>query len=199
MESVAELKPLIFKADVVVIGPGLGKNAWAEQMLREVLTQHKKVVLDADALNLMVEKNLLNPGDAEDWIFTPHPGEASRILDKTIPDLLEDRFQTVLELQSKCGGTVILKGAGSLSTGGSTISLCDKGNPGMAVGGMGDVLSGICGAFMCQGLSAEVAAKMAVYVHAAAADEITAVQGEIGLIPSDLCKVLPRVINKRNE
>ncbi|MFY0677982.1 MAG: NAD(P)H-hydrate dehydratase [Neptuniibacter sp.] len=199
VETVAELKPLIFKADVVVIGPGLGNNAWSEQMLREVLTQHKKVVLDADALNLMVEKDLFNPGDAENWIFTPHPGEASRILDKTIPELLQDRFQTVLELQSKCGGTVILKGAGSLSTGGKSISLCDKGNPGMAVGGMGDVLSGICGAFMCQGLSAEVAARMAVYVHAAAADEITAVQGEIGLIPSDLCKVLPRVINNRNE
>lgn len=199
VEKVADLKPLIFKADVVVIGPGLGQNAWAEQMLREVLATHKKVVLDADALNLMVEKELFNPADDLESICTPHPGEASRILNKPVAELLQDRFKTLDQLQSRCGGAVVLKGAGSLSTAGKTVSLCNKGNPGMAVGGMGDVLSGICGAFLCQGLDTEDAAAMAVYVHATAADLIAEDQGEIGLLPSDLCKVIPRVINNRDE
>jgi len=105
----------------------------------------------------------------------------------------------VRKLQNQCGGAVVLKGAGSLSCAGGVVHLCDKGNPGMAVGGMGDVLSGICGAFLAQGLVPEHAARLAVYVHALSADKVTQEQGEIGLFASDLCRVLPKVINCKYE
>lgn len=199
VETVAALKPLIFKADVIVIGPGLGQDAWAEQMLREVLSSDKARVIDADALNIITEKQLFESDVKQPQICTPHPGEAARVLAEVVSELMADRFAAVKNLQKSLGGTVVLKGAGTVSTAGEKIYLCNKGNPGMAVGGMGDVLSGICGAFIAQGLSAEDAARAAVYAHASAADLITSSQGEVGLLATNVSKVIPRVINSRDE
>lgn len=199
VDSTGHLLPLLERADVIVIGPGLGQNAWSDQMLRAALAADKPIVLDADALNLMVEKELFTQLKRKNWICTPHPGEASRILTQEVKALESDRFAAVEALQQQCGGSVVLKGAGSLVSAGEVLYLCDAGNPGMAVGGMGDVLSGICGAFLAQGLSPENAARLAVFVHATAADRVTARQGEIGLIASDLFDAIPGVLNSQYE
>ena len=195
VESAAHLAPLIERADVIVIGPGLGKDAWAQQMLQAVLRSDKPLVLDADALNLMASKALFDPQSGRQTICTPHPGEAARILNCSIDELSVDRFTTVRKLQQHCGGAVILKGAGSLSYAGTQTHLCNHGNPGMGVAGMGDVLSGICGALLAQKLSLEDAARIAVYIHAKVGDYVVKMQGEIGLMATDLCSALPKVIN----
>lgn len=198
IEAAADLQPLLERAEVVIIGPGLGSDAWAEQMLQAALHSDKPLVLDADALNLMVRKNLFDCIAGRDTICTPHPGEAARILDCSVAELSTDRFASVRKLQQRCGGSVVLKGAGSLVCAGDQVYLCDKGNPGMAVAGMGDLLAGICGAMLAQKMSLEEAAQIAVYIHAAAGDYAVKMQGEIGLMASDLCAALPRVINSKH-
>ena len=195
VHSGQDLLPLIAQADVIVIGPGLGQNAWGEQMLAAVLASKKPHVLDADALNLMVKKGLFVTLDSVARVCTPHPGEAARMLHCSVDEVELDRFATVEQLQKTCGGAVLLKGAGSVSTAGDAIHLCSAGNPGMSVAGMGDVLSGVCGAFLAQGLSAEDALRLAVYVHASAADAVVASQGERGLLASDLMPMLMKIIN----
>ncbi len=198
VECVGQLGPLLEQADIVVIGPGLGQQAWGEQMLAAVLAAAKPMVLDADALNIMSAKNLFS-GDHSASVFTPHPGEAARILRTQSGQLQVDRFQAVTDLQQLCGGAVVLKGAGSLSCAGEVIHLCDAGNPGMAVAGMGDVLSGICGALLAQGLVAEDAARLGVYIHASAADRVAAQRGERGILASDLFLEINQVINGLHE
>lgn len=195
VRSGQDLVPLIAQADVVVIGPGLGQNAWGEQMLAAILASKKPHVLDADALNLMVKKDLFMTDDSLERICTPHPGEAARILHCSVHEVERDRFSSIEKLQKVCGGAVVLKGAGSVSSAGDAIHLCNAGNPGMAVAGMGDVLSGVCGAFLAQGLTAEDALRLAVYVHASSADAVVAVQGERGLLASDLMPMLMKIIN----
>lgn len=199
VESTGALAPLLEQAEIIVIGPGLGQNAWSDQMLRAAFASNKPMVLDADALNLLSDrhKSLLRPRD--NWVCTPHPGEAARLLRSSVAEIEEDRFASVEQLQNRLGGSVVLKGAGSLVCAGEAVYLCNAGNPGMAVGGMGDVLSGICGAFMAQGLSPELAARLAVYVHARSADKIVEKQGERGLLASDLFAAIPGVINGKYE
>ena len=198
----AELLPMLEKADVIVLGPGLGQNAWSDQMLYAALAAEKPMVLDADALNLMAEKGrFVQFGERirASWICTPHPGEAARLLNETIQRIEQDRFSSVERLQRFCGGAVVLKGAGSLVSAGDVNYLCSAGNPGMAVGGMGDVLSGICGALLAQGLTPENAARIGVYIHATAADQVAQQHGEIGLLASDLFLAISKVINSKYE
>lgn len=195
VNAVHQLQPLLSRADVVVVGPGLGQNAWGEQMLREALESCKPLVLDADALNIMSEKKLFSRYLSSDKICTPHPGEAGRILNCTVTRLQEDRFSSVEQLQRYCGGAVLLKGAGSVSTAGGDIHLCSAGNPGMAVGGMGDLLSGICASLRAQGLSAEDALRLAVYIHATAADRTASEQGQRGILASDLLLPISKIVN----
>ena len=192
--SVGALAPLLEQADVVVAGPGLGQNAWGQQMLQAVVTCGKPLVLDADALNLLCQWGI-ERFRRDDWVLTPHPGEAARLLACSIEELQRDRFAGIQHLQSRCGGSVILKGAGSLITNGDAMYLCNKGNPGMAAGGMGDVLSGIIGALRAQGLSPVDAARIGVYLHAMAADKVAGKQGERGMVATDLVDQLPYVIN----
>lgn len=202
VRGAADLNPLLDKADVIVLGPGLGQNAWSDQMLYAAVAAKKPMVLDADALNLMALNDRLRKTDQAQkrhWIFTPHPGEAARMLGETVALIERDRFASVERLQRHCGGAVILKGAGSLVSAGEACYLCSEGNPGMAVGGMGDVLSGICGALLSQGLSPESAARVGVYIHAKAADMRAGIQGEAGLLASDLFLAISAVINGKCE
>ncbi|MFW1678477.1 NAD(P)H-hydrate dehydratase [Pontibacter sp. JAM-7] len=198
VETMAHLDRLLTQADVVVIGPGLGQSAWGEQMLQCVLAADKPMVVDADALNLMAIKGLFTGRQASS-VFTPHPGEASNMLARPVAELQANRFEAVACLQRLCGGAVVLKGAGSLSCAGEVIHLCNAGNPGMSVAGMGDVLSGICGALLGQGLAAEDAARLAVYVHAVAADQVAKMRGERGIMASDLFLKINQVINGLHE
>ncbi|TNF01519.1 MAG: NAD(P)H-hydrate dehydratase [Gammaproteobacteria bacterium] len=189
------LLPLLERASVVVVGPGLGKTPWSEQLLRQVLMMGKPTVVDADGLNLLAAQPSKTP-DSQHWILTPHPGEAARLLGKTVTEVQSDRFSAVRELWKKYQCPVLLKGAGSLICHSNKlpVAVCSGGNPGMASGGMGDVLSGITGALLAQGIDPGQALSLAVGLHAEAADR-AAVDGERGMVATDLLGPLRRLVN----
>jgi len=189
-----QLLPLLELASVVVIGPGLGQSAWSEQMLHTALNSKKTTVLDADALNLLCKND--HWLSHSDFILTPHPGEAARLLNLPTSSIQEDRFKSVQAIQKKWGGSVLLKGSGSLiSHSNGLIKLCPYGNPGMATGGMGDVLSGILGGLIAQGLSKENALELAVCLHAYAADLAAQQSGQRGLLATDLIPIARKLLN----
>jgi NAD(P)H-hydrate epimerase len=187
-----ELEPLLARASVVAIGPGLGRSDWSRSVWQRVLSTDKPLVVDADALNLMAAE----PVWRDAWVLTPHPGEAARLLGCTTGEIQADRFGAVRRLREKYGGICVLKGAGSLVQGGSgrPPAVCTDGNPGMASGGMGDVLTGIIAGLLAQGIGSEDAACMGVCLHGAAADA-AARQGERGLLAGDLMPHLRTLVN----
>lgn len=195
VESGHELFPLIEQADVIVFGPGLGQNAWAEQMLQTVWNTEIPAVIDADGINLLVKKEKFQQLSRKNWILTPHPGEAGRLLEIEVPLLQKNRIKSAITLHTATGGTVVLKGAGTLITDGDVMYLCNAGNPGMASGGMGDVLSGIIGALLAQKLSPVDAARVGVYAHSTAADICAAQNGERGLKATDLIPYVRLILN----
>lgn len=178
----AELAPLLDAADVLVAGPGLGQSAWSAALLRAVIDSGKPAILDADALNMLAAGVVRGHAAC---LLTPHPGEAARLLETSTAEVQADRFASVAALQEKFGCVVVLKGNGSLIASADEVLLSDYGNPGMASGGMGDVLSGVLGALLAQGLAPLEAACLGVCLHGAAAD-IAAEDGERGLAASDL-------------
>lgn len=182
---------------VLVVGPGLGRTPWSEQMLQQALAAKLPMILDADALNLLSEGRLTIPSDKSQWVLTPHPGEAARLLGGSISSVQANRFQSVQALYEKFHCPVLLKGAGSLvcTAIDEPIGLCTAGNPGMATGGMGDVLSGIVAGLFAQGLPSDVALPLAVCLHAEAAD-VAARKGERGLLATDLFGPLQQLINQ---
>ncbi len=191
VEEVDELVPLLERANAVVIGPGLGREVWGKMLLDRVLESRLPLVVDADGLNLLAEASFKR----DDWILTPHPGEAARLLGTTPAQIQRDRFSAVRELHKRFHGISVLKGAGTLIFApGGLPAVCGAGNPGMASGGMGDVLSGILGALLVQGFDLQDAARQGVLVHAMAADRAAA-GGERGLLAGDLMPHLRRLVN----
>lgn len=195
--TLERLPDLLPRATVIVIGPGLGQQDWGQQLLRQALATALPLVLDADALNLLARWR--ERGDPLSrrghWVLTPHPGEASRLLRKNTAQTQRNRFDTVQSLQQEYAAVAVLKGAGSLiAAPDSRCWLSTTGNPGMASGGMGDVLSGVIGGLIAQGLTLEQAAVAGVYLHGDAADQ-AAGQGERGLLASDLMPWLRRGAN----
>lgn len=189
VETQMELSPLLEHANAVVIGPGLGQDVWARELLGRVLQSRLPLVLDADALNLLSEE----PLRSDRWVLTPHPGEAARLLGVSTAEIQSDRCAAVVQLHQRYGGVVVLKGAGTWVRGEQT-QLCSYGNPGMAVGGMGDVLAGVVAAFIGQGLAPEPAAAVGVLAHALTADQ-AAKAGQRGLLPTDVIAALQAVVN----
>src|SRR5690606_8372139 len=182
-----ELEPWLARPTVLVLGPGLGSSPWSEQMLQQAANTGLPMVLDADALNMMAAERVLPAGSKRDnWLLTPHPGEAARLLGVSTADIQADRFAAVEALQQRYGGAVILKGAGSLVAGTTLgIGVVTAGNPGMASGGMGDILSGILGGLLAQGLPLEEAARVGATVHSVAADMAAEELGQRGLLALD--------------
>jgi len=203
VENYHALLPLLQKATVIVIGPGLGMTPWSEQLLYHavhyVIQEQAKenkipLIMDADALNMLAEGRVVTKLPAQ-VILTPHPGEASRLLQTHTQTIQQDRFTAIKQLQEKYRATIVLKGVGTLVASGQKISLCSYGNPGMATGGMGDVLSGVLGALLAQHLSPQDAAELAVCLHGAAADQLVETGGERGLLATDLIPVIHQLIN----
>lgn len=192
VDGAAALAPLLGRATVVAIGPGLGRSAWSRALLEAVLDSPRPLLLDADALGLLAEA----PRERPDWVLTPHPGEAARLLGREVDAVQADRFAAAAALQARYGGVLVLKGAGTLVQGpAETPGVCPAGNPGMASGGMGDVLGGIIGALLAQGIPARPAAELGVCLHARAADAAAAAGGERGLLATDLLPHLRRCVN----
>ncbi len=192
VEDGEALKPLLDKAEVVAIGPGLGQDDWSRGMWQLVLASGKALVVDADALNLLAAApQPLPPGT----VLTPHPGEAGRLLGVGTAEIQRDRLAAVHALAHRYDASVILKGAGSIvASPGQTPRIIAAGNPGMAVGGMGDLLTGVVAAMRGQKLAPFDAASVGALLHAAAGD--AAVDGgERGLLPLDLLPHLRRLAN----
>lgn len=187
----SELPALAEAATVIVCGPGIGRSAWGQQMLEQVVASGKPRVLDADALNLLSSRVSV---PADNHILTPHPGEAARLLGCSVPDVEADRVAAVRLLQDRFGGTALLKGAGTvIASGHGVVRLISGSNPGMATGGMGDVLSGIIGALYAQLNDPAQAAAIGAAVHLTAANLASEDKGYTGLIPEDVINALPRV------
>ncbi len=192
VEGPEDLSVSLQRATVLALGPGLGRDAWAEQLFLATASLDLPQVLDADALYWLSR----HPSRRDDRIITPHPGEAARLLGCGSAEIQADRFAAVRALQARYGGLVVLKGAGTLiSDGGShPPALCSGGNPGMASGGTGDLLTGIIGALVAQGQDLRSASEIGVSLHAAAGDR-AARGGEIGMLATDLLPELRGLIN----
>ena len=179
------------RVSVVAIGPGLGQSDWAIPLFARALQSSLPLVVDADALNLLA----FEPQRRENWVLTPHPGEAARLLGMTAGEVQADRFAAVTALRDRFNGITVLKGAGSLVAGATgPIRLNNTGNPGMAGGGMGDVLTGIIAGLVAQGVKAHAAAVSGVYLHGYAADQC-AREGERGMLAGDLLPALRALVN----
>ncbi len=187
------LKPLLDKATVVAIGPGLGAGEWSMWLLYAAMEAGKPIVFDADALNTLSRR------DAEalpDAVLTPHPGEAARLLGTTTDAIASDRLRHARQLAARFDCAVVLKGAGTVvAAPGQVPILIDAGNPGMATGGMGDVLTGVIAGLIAQGAAPFDAAACGALLHAVAADRAARDGGERGLLPSDLFATLRRSAN----
>lgn len=185
-----DLAPLLERAAVVAIGPGLAQTEWSVAMFGAVRDRAQMLVLDADALNLLAHDTQTR----DDWVLTPHPGEAARLLGCPTREIVRDRYAAAAALARRYGGVVVLKGAGSIVSGRGRVEVVAGGNPGMGSGGMGDVLTGIVAALRAQGLDAFAAASHGAALHAAAAD-LAARDGERGLLASDLFAPLRTLVN----
>jgi len=199
-----DLVDALAPATAVLLGPGLGQDEWGQGCLRgalSALAEHPRpLVLDADALNqislgeyqeFLAHKELL--------VLTPHPGEAARLLNTSTREVQDDREAAATRLQAQYGGTVVLKGAGSLvcseQHGRIQLEQCIHGNPGMASGGMGDVLAGVIVGLIAQGLEPVDAARLATCVHAKAGDIQAAAHGQRGMLATDLINDIRHLLN----
>ncbi len=192
VEESADFAPLLQRASVVAIGPGLGQGEWGRALYAAALGSGKSLVIDADALNLLAQ----HPQPLRDAVLTPHPGEAARLLGVSTDAIQCDRYGAAQALADRYAAVVVLKGAGSVVAAPDQIPVViDAGNPGMASGGMGDVLTGVIAALRAQGLPAFDAAACGALLHAAAGDLATRHRGERGLLASDLFPHLTRLAN----
>ncbi len=192
VDSTGPLDELIEAADAAVLGPGLGQTPWARALHAHVLTSALPLVVDADGLNLLA----LEPTSRRDWALTPHPGEAARLLGSDATAIQRDRRASVRELARRFGAVAVLKGAHSLVALPDTEPprVCDRGNPGMATAGMGDVLAGVIGGLLVQSRDLAASVRAGVLLHALAGD-VAARDGERGMVASDLLAQLRTCAN----
>lgn len=182
---------LLEKATVLVLGPGLGQCEWAKRLFQTAIAAQQPIVMDADALNLLAQSPVTHPN----WILTPHPGEAARLLGCSNTAIQQDRFAAALSLQAKYAGTIVLKGSGTLIASNHRLAISTPGNPGMASGGMGDVLAGVIGGLLAQGFDQQDAAEQGAYLHGLAADRAAQDSGERGLLARDVIPYLRTLLN----
>jgi NAD(P)H-hydrate epimerase len=193
------LKEMLEWASCIVIGPGLGQDEWGKQAFDAVMLhcQHtsKPIVIDADALNLAaLDTEFIALRDS---IITPHVGEAARLLNVSIAEVEANRFDFARRCSTRYRATCVLKGAGSIVDNQRHAWVCRHGNPGMATGGMGDVLAGILGSLMAQGLSKDMACLYGVSIHAKAGDIVAQKYGQRGLLASDLFATVRLLVNEK--
>lgn len=191
VQDSAGLQQLLPRAKVIAIGPGLGQDDWARECWRQARASGLPLVVDADALNLLAS----SPQPIAGAILTPHPGEAARLLGTDTAHVQADRFSAAQTLAERYDAVVVLKGAGSVvAAPHKRARVIAAGNPGMAVGGMGDLLTGIIAALRAQGLDAFDAASTGALLHGLAGDD-AARHGQRGLLPTDLLGPLRRRLN----
>lgn len=190
VDGVESITALADQSDIMVVGPGTDQAQWSRVLVESALATGKPSVIDAGALRLIAAAGATQPGS----VLTPHPGEAAALLGCSTAEIQDDRLSAARQISRRYHAVCVLKGAGTIVTDGDQFSVCAGGNPGMASAGMGDVLSGIIGAFIGQGMTDYEAACAGVYVHSRAADEQALVKGEISLIASDLIEGIAPVL-----
>lgn len=174
-------------ADSVVMGCGIGNNEDTQKLVREILTNSKSpVILDADGINAINQGIDILKDVKVPVVLTPHPGEMSRLVSETITFVQQNRIAVAKEFASKYGVIVVLKGANTVVTDGKEVFVNINGNPGMAIAGCGDMLSGMIGAFVAQGISPLQAAKSAVFIHGMCGDITAAKISKRGMTVSDM-------------
>ncbi|POF39519.1 bifunctional ADP-dependent NAD(P)H-hydrate dehydratase/NAD(P)H-hydrate epimerase [Pseudomonas laurylsulfativorans] len=191
--SANQLMGLLKKVSVLVVGPGLGQAGWGGSLLSAAANAPLPQVWDADALNMLAAERVSLP---EDCVITPHPGEAARLLGMSTAQVQADRSAAAHALSKKYTAVVVLKGAGSLvASPDGRLALCHQGHPAMATAGLGDVLAGLIGALLAQGMEAFDAACLAVWLHASAGEQ----QGKLGrgLAASDLIPAIRQLLEEQ--
>lgn len=192
VETAHQLETILQPCKLLALGPGLGQTDWGKSLFQTAIQRTIPMVIDADGLNLLSQF----PQKRDNWILTPHPGEAARLLGCRTTDIQQDRFTAVKALQQKYGGIVVLKGAGTLIyDGNAPVQLSSYGNPGMSGGGMGDVLTGVIAGLVAQHFSLFDAACLGVILHGLAGDQLAQLNGEKGLLAMDLMPALQHLIN----
>jgi ADP-dependent NAD(P)H-hydrate dehydratase len=197
-EGKAELLGLVSESTVAVLGPGLGRSPDLTRLLVAVLEETATpLVLDADALNNLVDHAADLGHRAGPVILTPHPGEFGRLIGHSAAEVQADRRAQALAFARQAQVVLVLKGQATLVTDGTRLYTNTTGNPGMATGGTGDVLGGLIGALLAQRLDPFDAAQLGVYLHGLAGDLVAEQLGEVSLIASDLVEALPRAFRAR--
>jgi ADP-dependent NAD(P)H-hydrate dehydratase len=194
--AIPELLAMAEASDVVALGPGLGRGPEVTDAVTSLLpTVDGPMVLDADALNVIGQHQSKLKADPV-RILTPHPGEFARLAGLDVKTVQAKRRELVQQYALAVGVVLVLKGQGTLVCDGQRIYQNTTGNPGMATGGAGDVLTGLVAALLGQGLEPFAAAQLGVYLHGRAGDLVAQEQGEAGMIASDLLDQLPRAIRE---
>ena len=197
VDSGQALEKYLDYPSVICLGPGLGQDYWSEQMIYKSLERAKKnntpMLIDADGLNLLPKfiKKLPLP---KKIVLTPHIGEASILLNTSKEIIKKNRILSAKKISKKYSAVVVLKGKNSIICWKDKYFICEKGNAGMATGGMGDVLSGIISSFIAQKMTLLNAACLGVELHAEAADEYSNVIGMNSLTPTDLLDIVKELI-----
>ena len=192
VSSANQLMGVLAQASVVVVGPGLGQAPWGRSLLSAAAQAKMPQVWDADALNLLSNSVI---GLASGSVITPHPGEAARLLGISTEQVQADRPAAARALVKKYSVVCVLKGAGTLVAGlEGELAICNQGHPAMATAGLGDVLAGVIGALLAQGMNAFDAACLAVWLHARAGEQ----QGQLGrgLAASDLIPAIRQLLEE---
>ena len=195
-DAATPLRGLLADADVLVVGPGLGRDGWARAVLDAVLAAAKPTVVDADALHLLgtAKVDAQSAPQQAPRVYTPHPGEAGRLLGLTAAAVQTDRPAALAALVARLGGVVVLKGAGTLlATSGSIPVVCDRGDPVLAAPGTGDVLAGAIAGLLAQSGDAWGATCAAVWSHARAG-ELAANAASRGVFAGEVAERLPAAL-----
>ncbi len=212
IENKTAFARLCEQCDVVVVGPGMGLSDWSKQIFDSLIELQKPMVIDADGLAFLAEAfgkqgagkrdaGKRGAGKHRHWVLTPHPGEAAKLLGCSTADVQKDRIGAVKAIGEQFGGVCVLKGAGTLVADlSAAVGVCDRGNPGMASAGTGDVLAGIIGSLIGQNLDSGnldlgKAAEAGVWLHATCADKISRQIGMASLLAGDIIDALPEVLS----
>ncbi|MBS4537432.1 NAD(P)H-hydrate dehydratase [Clostridium sp. D2Q-11] len=188
--------------DVLVIGPGIGQKQETKEFIINVINKYKgNLVVDADAINLLVDDTDILKGQKGITIITPHPGELSRLIKVDVNEIQKKRIEYAIETSKRLDVITVLKGHNTIVTDGEKTYINQTGNPGMATAGSGDVLTGIIAAYIAQGVEVFNSCKASVYTHGLAGDYAKGKMGEYSMIATDIINNLSEAIKyiRRND
>jgi len=196
-----EVMDLLAQSTVLALGPGISQHPETVALVRDLVSAVEiPVVLDADGLNAFTGEGELFSGRKSPLIVTPHPGEMARLLNESVAAVQSDRVRVAERAAREWGSVVVLKGARTIvTTPDGTTAVNSTGNPGMATGGSGDVLTGVIAALVAQGYDLFRAAAAAVYIHGRAGDIAAGGKGQMGLVAGDLIESLPAACKELEE